>query len=220
MELFENLIEYAEIEHHLPTEIESESMRIIKAELQEKNIELNPQNEKVILRCIHTSADFDYAKNLVFSENAVKIATEILKNQKPVIVTDTNMALSGISVPFCKKYEIEKVCFMADSDIAEISKSSGLTRAVCSIDKAVQLYKNRPVIFAVGNAPTSLVRIRQLYDAKIFIPAFVIGAPVGFVNVVQAKKLILDSDLNYIVANGRKGGSPIAATIINAMLYS
>lgn len=218
--LYENLPTYPQITHHLPTEIEEESMRIIKSELSQNKIELNPQNEKVILRCIHTSADFDYAKNLVFSENAVEKLSNLLKMQNPVIVTDTNMALSGISNPFCKKYGIEKACFMADSDIAELSKKSGLTRAVCSIDKASQIYKNRPVIFAIGNAPTALVRIRQLYDVGIFTPSFVIAAPVGFVNVVQAKNLILESNLDFIVAKGRKGGSPIAATILNAVLYS
>lgn len=220
MKIFENLPSFNEIEHFLPQEIEQESMKIIKTELSQNEIELSSENEKVILRCIHTSADFDYAKNLIFSMDAVKKATEILKTKNPVIVTDTNMVFSGISTPFCKKFGIEKVCFMADSDIAQTSKETGLTRAVCSIDKAVQLFKNRPVIFAIGNAPTALVRIRQLLDAKIFKPDFVIAAPVGFVNVIQAKNLILQSNLDYIVANGRKGGSPIAATIINAILYS
>ncbi len=218
-ELFENLPTFGTIKKFLPQEIEKETMRIIKTELLKNGISLSPENEKVILRCIHTTADFDYAKNLCFSENAVLTVKELLRTGRPVIVTDTNMALSGISEPFCRKFGIEKFCFMADSDVAELSKKSGLTRAVCSVDKAAKFFDERPIIFAVGNAPTALVRIRQLYDAGFCSPQFVVGVPVGFVNVESAKNLILESDLNYIVAKGRKGGSTVAAAIINALLY-
>lgn len=211
---------FPQIEIHAPSEIEKASMETIRSELSERKIILPKENEATILRCIHTSADFDYASNLVFSENACQKAKKILSEEKPVIVTDTNMALSGISSPACRKFGIEKVCFMADEDIAEASRKSGLTRAVSSIDKAAFLFKDRPVIFAVGNAPTALVRIRQLHDAGLFSPRFVIGCPVGFVNVVAAKELILESDMDFIVAKGRKGGSTIAAAIVNSILYN
>lgn len=220
MKLFENLPEYPAIEHHLPSEIERESMVTIKKELRRMDIKLDEKNEAVILRCIHTTADFDYARNLVFSENAVAKLSEILSTCQPVVVTDTNMALSGISATACKKFGIEKVCFMADPEVAAASKESGLTRAVCSIDKAAALFSDRHVVFAIGNAPTALVRIRQLLDAGVFRPAFVVAAPVGFVNVIPAKDLILQSPLDFIVSSGRKGGSPVAAAIMNAVLYS
>ncbi len=220
MTLYENLPEFSSIEHHLPSEIESASMRTIMSELSEMGISVEKENEPVVLRCIHASADFDYAKNLVFSSGAVGKLSSILAHERPVIVTDTNMALSGISAPVCEKFGIEKVCFMADPEVASASKASGLTRAVCSVDKAVSLFSGRPVVFAIGNAPTALVRIRQLFDAGVFRPAFVVAAPVGFVNVIPAKNLILESPLDSIVASGRKGGSPIAAAILNAVLYS
>ena len=215
----DELPKFPQIEVHAPNEIELRSMEIIRSELSEKKIVLQKENEPTILRCIHTSADFDYAENLVFSQNAVKKLKRIFSQLRPVIVTDTNMVLSGISSPSCKKYGIEKVCFMADEDVAFSSKSTGLTRAACSVDKASALYKNRPVVFAVGNAPTALVRIRQLYDAGIFAPQFVVAVPVGFVNVVSAKELILESGLDCIVSKGRKGGSTIAAAIVNSILY-
>ena len=149
----------------------------------------------------------------------MEIAAKILL-QKPVIVTDTNMALAGINKTACARLGIETHCFMADEDVREASKQSGLTRAACSVDKMAHLFGNssRPVIFACGNAPTALVRVRQLHDARLFSPALVIGVPVGFVNVVAAKELILQSEIPHIVARGRKGGSTIAAAIMNALL--
>lgn len=219
---FENLPSFSGIKSYAPSEIERESMELIRSELSERKIVLDDENAPTILRCIHTSADFDYAENLVFSSGAVPKIKKILSEKNPVIVTDTNMALSGISSRACEKAGIEKVCFMADDDVAAESKKSGLTRAACSVDKAARIFgaeKIRPVIFAVGNAPTALVRIRQLHGAGIFSPEFVVGVPVGFVNVVRAKELIIESGLDYIVARGRKGGSTIAAAIINSLLY-
>ncbi len=219
LEIFENLPSFSEIKHHLPLEIEKESMRIIKEELLQNGISVAEENEKVILRCIHTSADFDYAKNLVFSENAVAVFKKILHEEKPVIVTDTNMAFSGISSAFCEKFGIEKFCFMSDEEVAACSKKTGLTRAACSVDKAARFFRDRKIVFAIGNAPTALVRIRQLSDAGFLHPSFVVASPVGFVNVIQSKNLILQSGFDFIVASGRKGGSPIAAAIVNAVLY-
>ena len=199
-----------QLEQVLPGDIERRSFELIQEELSLQGIHLKPENEMVIKRAIHTTADFDYAQNLVFSGQAVKRGTEALK-AGAVIVTDTNMGLSG-----------EAFCFMADEDVALQAKEQGTTRAVASMEKAARLYglQGRPLIFAVGNAPTALVRIYELIEEGLAAPALVIGVPVGFVNVVQSKELILTlEDTPYIVAGGRKGGSNVAAAICNALLY-
>ncbi len=216
---------FASIEHHAPEDIEASSMKTIAAELSAKGLSVPEEIRPIVFRAIHASADFDYAENLVFSEGLLPLAYDLLL-QKPVIVTDTNMALAGINKAACAGLGIESHCFMADEDVAAASRKSGLTRAVCSVDKTARLFGAesgksllRPVIFACGNAPTALVRLRQLHDAGIFSPALVIGLPVGFVNVVAAKELILQSHIPHIVMRGRKGGSTIAAAILNALLY-
>lgn len=219
-ELFKDLPEFETVEKLLPKQIEERSMELIHQELKKRSIRLSAEHEKIICRCIHTTADFDYANILRFSQNAVNCFYELIKTKSPVFVTDTNMALSGINKAACEKFGIECHCFMSDTDVSELSKMTGFTRAVCSIDKAVRLYGERPLVFVIGNAPTALVRIRQLYDAGICKPAFVIGVPVGFVNVEAAKKLVLKTNLPYIVSDGKKGGSTIAAAIVNALLYS
>lgn len=221
------LPQFSSIERHAPADIEAASMRTISSELSARGISVPEELKSVVYRAIHASADFDYAENLVFSPDVVPLAKKLL-SQKPVIVTDTNMALAGISKAVCARLEIETHCFMADEDVCAASKESGLTRAVCSVDKMARLFggadgkgKNpfHPVIFVCGNAPTALVRVRQLHDAGLFSPALVVGVPVGFANVVSAKELILQSDIPHIVAKGRKGGSTIAAAIVNALLY-
>ena len=203
-----------ELENVLPRDIEKRSFEIISQELGR---ELDPEQELIIKRCIHTSADFDYAENLKFSENAVQKAIEAIK-KGAVIVTDTQMAKSGINKRALARYGGEVLCFMTDKDVAEQAKANGTTRATACIDKAAKLEK--PVIFAIGNAPTALVRIYELIEEGKLKPELIVGVPVGFVNVVQSKELILSlKDTPYIVARGRKGGSNIAACIINALLY-
>ena len=133
------------------------------------------------------------------------------------IVTDTQMAKAGINKKALAKYGGEVYCFMSDEDVAEKAKEQGSTRAVASMDKAAEMGK--PLIFAIGNAPTALVRLYELIEEKKISPYLIIGVPVGFVNVVQSKELIMDTDAPYIVARGRKGGSNIAACICNALLY-
>ncbi len=221
MELFDKLPEYPEIERLPPKEIERRSFEIIRAGLTARKINLEDEKAPVIIRCIHTSADFSFAQNLYFSPDAVKTACKILKNEKPVIITDTNMAKAGISSATCKKFGIDVVCFMSDDDVATASKSSGLTRAACSVDKAVQSFSGsgRPLVFVSGNAPTFLVRLRQLYDGDLVNPAFLVAAPVGFVNVVAAKELLLKTKIPLIAVKGNKGGSNIAAAIVNSLLY-
>ncbi len=202
------------LEYVLPGDIEKRSFEIIESELG--NVNLGDDIKPIVMRAIHTTADFDYLENLYFSENAVQIVLEIIKSGA-VIVTDTNMAKAGINKSILARLGCECVCYMADADVAQAAKADGMTRAAASVDKAAKLCK--PVIYAVGNAPTALVRICEHMENKSFIPKFVIGAPVGFVNVVQSKELLIASGAPCIVARGRKGGSNVAAAICNALLY-
>ncbi|RPF48197.1 precorrin-8X methylmutase [Hydrogenoanaerobacterium saccharovorans] len=198
----------------LPAEIERRSFEIIGEELG--NIRLDPVNEPVIKRVIHTTADFDYARTLCFSEKAVEKGIAAIK-AGACIVTDTQMARSGINKSTLAAFGGEAFCFMSDEDIAQTAKQNGTTRATASMDKAVTLKK--PVIFAIGNAPTALVRLYELIQDGIITPELIIGVPVGFVNVVESKELIMQTKIPYIVAKGRKGGSNVAAAICNALLY-
>ena len=203
-----------ELENVKPREIETRSFEIITQELGERK--LPADQELIIKRCIHTSADFDYADNLCFSENAVEKAMDAIKGGA-CIVTDTQMAKAGINKRALARYGGEVFCFMSDEDVAAQAKENGTTRATASMDKAASL--KRPLIFAIGNAPTALVRLYELIEEEKIRPELIIGVPVGFVNVVQSKELILQTDVPYIVARGRKGGSNIAACIVNALLY-
>lgn len=203
-----------ELENVKPAEIEARSFEIITEEL--KDTVLVPGTEDIVKRCIHTSADFDYASSLVFSEGAVERALEALRNGA-CIVTDTNMGKAGINKTELAKYGGEVYCFMADEDVAAQAKEQGTTRAVAAMEKAAKL--NKPLIFAIGNAPTALIHLYEMIEEGRISPELVIGVPVGFVNVVQSKELIMQTKVPYIVAEGRKGGSNIAACICNALLY-
>lgn len=206
------------LEQVLPENIEKRSFEIISQELGERSFD--PLEEPVIKRCIHTSADFDYADTLVFSPGAVRRALEAVRSGA-LIVTDTNMGKAGVNKNVLASFGGEAVCFMADPDVAKAAKEEGTTRAVASMKKAAALAEetDRPLILAVGNAPTALVEICALLDQGKIDPALVIGVPVGFVNVVAAKEMLLEKDVPSIVARGRKGGSNIAAAICNAILY-
>ena len=204
------------IERLLPEEIEKRSFDIIAEELKERGIELPFEQEMITKRVIHTSADFDYADTMTYSKNAVSVAKELLKNGAD-IVTDTNMALSGINKSALSKLGGQAHCFMADEDVARIAKERGVTRAVVSMEKAARI--NKPVIFAIGNAPTALLQLYEMTQDRNWCPSFVIGVPVGFVNVEVAKELIMETEVPYIINRGRKGGSNVAAAICNALLY-
>ena len=197
-----------------PNEIEKRSMEIITQELNGRTWP-EPQFS-IVKRCIHTSADFDYADNLCFSENAAMLGVEALR-RGAVIVTDTKMAWSGINKKKLAEYGGEAYCFMSDEDVAKEAQERGCTRAAICMERGAALGKE--VIFAVGNAPTALIRLYELIQEGKVDPALIIGAPVGFGNVVEAKELIMTAGVPYIVPRGRKGGSNIAATICNAMLY-
>ena len=198
-----------------PMDIEKRSFEIITELLGDTPIP--KENELVVKRVIHTSADFDYAKNLVFSQDAVAKGIEALKNGCD-IVTDTQMAKAGINKTILGKLGGQVHCFMSDPDVATEAKERGITRAIVSMERAAALSK--PCIFAIGNAPTALISIKEQMEKGQLHPALIIGVPVGFVNVVESKELIIESGLApYIVARGRKGGSNVAAAICNALLY-
>ncbi|MCR4599175.1 MAG: precorrin-8X methylmutase [Acetatifactor sp.] len=204
------------IEFVLPGDIEKRSFEIIGEELKERGITLPAEEEPVTKRVIHTSADFEYAQTMRYSQNAVQVARELLRRGAS-IVTDTNMAKAGINKTALAKLGGEVYCFMADEDVAREAKERQVTRATVSMERAAAL--PGPVIFAIGNAPTALISLYELMEQGKFRPEFVIGVPVGFVNVVQAKELFLESDVPYIINRGRKGGSNVAAAICNALLY-
>ena len=204
------------IEFVKPAEIEKRSFEIIQSELDKMGIVLPKDQDMVTRRVIHTSADFDYAHTLKYSPDAVLKAKELIRNGA-WIVTDTNMALAGINKKVLAQFGGMAHCFMADEDVAEEAKKRGLTRAAVSMERAAGLGKK--VIFAIGNAPTALISLYQLLTDGVYTPDFVIGVPVGFVNVEAAKELFLGSDIPYIINKGRKGGSNVAAAICNALLY-
>ena len=197
-----------------PMDIEKRSFEIITELLGDTPIA--PENELVVKRVIHTSADFDYAKNLAFSEGAVAKGIAALKDGCD-IVTDTQMAKAGINKTILGKLGGQVHCFMSDESVAQEAKERGVTRAMVSMERAAKLEK--PCVFAIGNAPTALISLHEQILAGKVQPALVIGVPVGFVNVVESKELIIGSPVPYIVARGRKGGSNVAAAICNALLY-
>ena len=197
-----------------PADIERESFAAITRELGDRV--LDPTQAPIIKRVIHTTADFEYADTLYFSPNAVELAKEAIRGGAHII-TDTQMAYSGINKKAAAKFGCEVSCFMSDEDVAQEARSCGVTRARVSMDKAARL--RQPSIFAIGNAPTALIRLRELIDKGELRPELIIGVPVGFVNVVASKELIMETDVPCIVSRGRKGGSNVAACIMNAILY-
>lgn len=205
-----------EFEKLLPEEIEKRSFEIIRQELDAGGVRLDPLQAPIVMRCIHASADFDYAGNLCFSEDALERAYAALRSGAD-IVTDTRMAWSGINKTILARLGGEALCFMADEDVARTAGEEGITRAAASMRKAARLPGKQ--IFAIGNAPTALIELDRLVKEEKVRPALIIGVPVGFVNVVQAKELIMTAGIPYIVARGRKGGSNVAAAICNALLY-
>lgn len=197
-----------------PGDIEKRSFELITELLGDTK--LDPKQEPIIKRVIHTTADFSYVENLTFSPDAVDKALEALRGGCD-IVTDTQMAKAGINKTILGKLGGTVHCFMSDPEVAAEAKQRGITRAIVSMERAAQLEK--PCIFAIGNAPTALISLHEQMAAGALHPALIIGVPVGFVNVVESKELILTDPSPYIVARGRKGGSNVAAAICNALLY-
>ena len=207
--------------HSLPGDIERTSLAIIAAELEERGIAIPPENQAVVRRVIHATADFDYAEQLRFTPGAAERGVQALR-AGGVIVTDTNMALAGVSKPALAKLGGAAFCYMADPAVAAAAKAAGTTRAVVAMGHAAALHPG--AVFAVGNAPTALFALCDAMEAGQFRPALIIGVPVGFVNVVESKERLMDVcgrlGVPAIAAMGRKGGSSVAAAICNALLYT
>lgn len=203
-------------EYTLPKDIERRSFEIISEELGKMGISLPRCEADIIKRVIHTTADFGYTDTMRFSNGAVSIARELIVSGAD-IVTDTNMALAGINRKKLADFGGKAHCFMAEEETARLAEKENVTRAAASVDIASRIKK--PLIYVVGNAPTALMRLYELSKEKIWSPAFIIGVPVGFVNVEASKELIMETDIPFIVNRGRKGGSNVAAAIVNALIY-
>lgn len=207
-------------QHRTPGDIERTSMAIIEGELRRQGIVLPEAEAPVVKRVIHATADFDYTENLQFTPDAARHAIAALR-AGGVIITDTNMALAGISKSALEQLGGTCRCFMAEPEIAEAAIEQGTTRAAVSMERALREYPG--AVLAVGNAPTALLRIADLLE-RGGRPSLVIGVPVGFVNVVESKRRLFSICKQYhvpaIVAMGRKGGSNVAAAICNALLYA
>ncbi len=203
--------------HVSPENIEAESFRIIGEELKAQGIVIPREEEPVTKRVIHTTADFSYAQSLTYSLGAIERAHELIR-QSATIITDTNMGLAGINKGRLNKYGCRVVCFMADEEVGRQARERGVTRAWVSMEVASRL--EGPKIFVVGNAPTALLSLHEMMEKEIFVPDFVIGVPVGFVNVEYSKELFRNSSVPYIINFGRKGGSNVAAAIVNGLTLS
>lgn len=202
-----------------PDKIQNRSFEIIHEELAKNNISVDADKLPIVTRVIHTTADFDYAGTLRFSGNAVEKATAVIRSGCD-IVTDTQMAKSGINKKLLKGFGMDVHCYISDDDVAEESARRGVTRSFISMEKSTKIVK--PCIYAIGNAPTALISLKELIETGKLTPAMIIGVPVGFVNVVESKELIMQTcdemNIPYIVNAGRKGGSNVAAAICNALM--
>ena len=209
-------------QHHLPADIERTSMGIITAELAARGLAVPPENAAVVKRVIHTTADFDYAENLRFTPGAAAAGVAAMR-AGAVVITDTNMALAGITKPGLAKLGGQALCFMADPAVAAAAKAAGSTRAAAAMHRAEDILIGQDWVLAVGNAPTALLTIADEIESGLR-PALVIAVPVGFVNVVESKERLFAVCTQYgvpaIAAMGRKGGSNVAAAICNALVYS
>lgn len=192
-----------------PEEIERESMRIIQEHITYSG---PSENLPVIKRVIHATADFDFLDNLAFTDNAVTLGRNALRNHTPII-TDTLMLASGIS----KNYGVNIVCHVSDPAIKSEALSRNITRAIVNIEHSAKEYSS--AIFAIGNSPTALIRLCELISEGKISPSLVIGVPVGFVNVLEAKDMLASLDTPSIISKGNKGGSTAACAIVNALLY-
>ncbi|NCB56113.1 MAG: cobalt-precorrin-8 methylmutase [Gammaproteobacteria bacterium] len=202
-----------------PQLIEQHSFEIISGIIAEERPEYqfaDPLQEKIIKRAIHTTADFDWLDILAFSPDALDAITDALM-QGCTLYTDTTMALSGINKSQLQQMGCQINCFVAHPDVAEIAKQNGITRSMAAVDLAMQQPGNKLFIF--GNAPTALFRLLEISKEQPALRYPVIGVPVGFVGAAESKQALTESQLPYIAALGRKGGSNVAAAIVNAILY-
>lgn len=204
--------------HLRPEEIEAESFRIIEAELGPHD--WAEREWPLVRRAIHTSADFEYASNMVISANAVQSGIAAL-NEGLGIVADTNMVVSGVTRERLKSFGVEACCFVADPEVAREAKELGVTRSILAMRKAARDPRNG--IFLIGNAPTALFELIRLIREEKVAPRLVVGLPVGFVGAAESKEALKElakeyPELPYVTNTGRKGGSNVAAAVMNAIL--
>ncbi len=194
-----------------PEAIEAESFRIIAAEMGPHSF--TPEEFAVVQRAIHSTADFEFARTLRFAPESIRRGIEALRAGR-TIVADVQMVQAGINKAGLKKFGGEVLCFISDDDVIAAAKEAGLTRAIMSMRKAAQ---NVPdAIYAIGNAPTALLELCRIADAAR--PSLIVGVPVGFVSAAESKAELAETSLPYITALGRKGGTPVAVSIINALI--
>ncbi|NUN41900.1 cobalt-precorrin-8 methylmutase [Hafnia paralvei] len=202
-----------------PQNIEQQSFEIISQIIAEERPSyrfVDEIQEKIIKRTIHTSADFEWLDILHFSPDVLGRITQALRNGC-TIYTDTTMALSGINKTQLERLGCQWKCYIADPRAVDIAKTQGITRSMAAVDLAAQ--ESGEKLFVFGNAPTALFRLLELYQQGVMTPAAVIGVPVGFVGAAESKQALAESHVPNIAALGRKGGSNIAAAIVNAILY-
>jgi precorrin-8X/cobalt-precorrin-8 methylmutase len=196
-----------------PMEIENKSMDIIDEVMGDTNFS---EEEKIIAkRMIHTTGDFDYRNIIIFKNDFIGEAKKSIL-EKVTIFTDTKMAYTGINKPALEKAGCELKCYIDDERVFSLSKELGTTRSACAVDLAIQ---DGIDIFVIGNAPTALFRILELVKEGKANPRFVVGVPVGFVGAAESKEYLREFDIPSISTVGNKGGSNVAASIINALLY-
>jgi len=195
-----------------PEEIENLSFKIIEQEIGTHV--LTHDQWPIVRRMIHTSADFEYRDTVRFHPDAVKAGLEAIRNGKKII-TDTNMARVGIRKKELDRFGASTECYMNDPMIHHNAKAGGVTRAKVAVDMAVENMQDG--IYVVGNAPTALMRLVELIKEREAQPALVIGLPVGFVNAAESKAALMELDHPYISNIGRKGGSNVAASVVNAL---
>lgn len=196
-----------------PLEIELESFRIIEREAGPH--EFTPEQWQIVRRMIHTSADFDYLRTVRFHPLAVAAGIEALRAGGPII-TDTHMARAGIRKQDAERLAVAVGCHMDDPAVHAAARSSGTTRAAAAVDAAVAEMTGG--IYVIGNAPTALLRLIDRVGSGRARPALIVGLPVGFVNAAESKAALAELDHPFITNEGRKGGSNVAAAVVNALL--
>nr|WP_307775895.1 precorrin-8X methylmutase [uncultured Cetobacterium sp.] len=200
-----------------PQDIEIKSFEIIEEEMGEKAKEFSPEHLPVVKRVIHTTADFEYADLLEFSEDAVESCIAALK-EGGKIYCDTQMIANGLSKMTLQKFGYTAYSLVSDPEVAKEAKERGVTRSIVGMEHAAKDPETK--IFLIGNAPTALFRLKELIDSgEVKKPALIVGVPVGFVGAAESKEILPGSGIPYIIVKGRKGGSPVAVSILHGILY-
>lgn len=193
-----------------PMKIEEKSFDIIESELKR---ELDPKSAPIIKRIIHTTADFEYADLIKFNKAFIDIAKEELRKGGK-IYADTSMIVSGVNKKALERYGIEIVNYVHEESVYKASKEKNMTRSMAGIEMAA---KEGIKMYMVGNAPTAIYKIGELIHTNKLDPKWIIGVPVGFVGAEESKEELLKWDIPSAVIRGRKGGSPVAVAILNAL---